>query len=284
MGLLLRQPLIVSFIAVGILTGPSGLDIVHSDERIDLLAKLGTALLLFLIGLKLDFTLARSLGPVALVTGLRKVLFTTVFGALIALALGFEPLTALYVAVALTFSSTIIVVKLLSDKREIEALHGRIALRFLIVQDVVVVVAMILLSAIGVGHAAQGAGAAGEVAAVLGYGAAMLAAVALFARYLAMPLVIRLSRARRNCWSPLPSAGPRFRLRWATISASARDSADCSPPSPWPPPRFAKPSPRACRACATSRCCSSSSRSEPRSISPCSATASARPSSCRCSC
>ena len=133
-GLLLRQPLIVSFIAVGILAGPSALDIAHSDTQIDLLAELGIAVLLFLVGLKLDFNLVRTLGAVALVTGLGQVLFTTVFGFLIALALGLDLTTALYVAVALTFSSTIIIVKLLSDKREIDSLHGRIALGFLIVQ------------------------------------------------------------------------------------------------------------------------------------------------------
>jgi NhaP-type Na+/H+ or K+/H+ antiporter len=65
-GLLLRQPLIVSFIAVGILAGPSVFDIARSDEQIDLLAELGIAVLLFLVGLKLDFKLVRTLGPVAL--------------------------------------------------------------------------------------------------------------------------------------------------------------------------------------------------------------------------
>ena len=209
-GLLLRQPLIVSFIAVGIVAGPSVLDIARSDAQIDLLAELGIAVLLFLVGLKLDFDLVRTLGPVALVTGLGQVLFTTVFGFLIGLGLGLDPVTAIYVAVALTFSSTIIIVKLLSDKREIDSLHGRIALGFLIVQDIVVVVAMIALSAIGVGGAADGG--AGEVLAVLGWGAAMLAAVALFIRYAANPLVERLSRA--------PELLVSFSIGWAALLAA----------------------------------------------------------------
>ena len=212
LGLLLRQPLIVSFIAVGILAGPSLLDIVHSDEQIDLLAELGIAVLLFLVGLKLDFNLVRTLGPVALVTGLGQVIFTTVFGFLIALALGLDPLTAIYVAIALTFSSTIIIVKLLSDKREIDALHGRIALGFLIVQDVVVVVAMIALSAIGVGGAAEGSGAITDVLRVLGYGLAMLAFVVVFIRYIANPLVERLSRA--------PELLVSFAIGWAALLAA----------------------------------------------------------------
>lgn len=212
-GLLLRQPLIVSFIAVGILAGPSLLDIARSDEQIDLLAELGIAVLLFLVGLKLDFNLVRTLGPVALVTGLGQVLFTTVFGFLIAIALGLDALTALYVAIALTFSSTIIIVKLLSDKREIDALHGRIALGFLIVQDIVVVVAMIALSAIGVGGAAaEGEGALAEVLRVLGYGVAMLGFVLLFIRYVANALVERLSRA--------PELLVSFAIGWAALLAA----------------------------------------------------------------
>jgi len=127
-GILLRQPLIVSFIAVGLIAGPSALDVVHSDAQIDLLSELGLAALLFVVGIKLDVKLVRSLGKVALLTVLGQVMFTSVFGYLIGLALGLGSVTSLYVAVALTFSSTIIIVKLLSDKREIDSLHGQIAL------------------------------------------------------------------------------------------------------------------------------------------------------------
>ena len=209
-GLLLRQPLIVSFIAVGIVAGPSALDVARSEEHIDLLAELGIAVLLFLVGLKLDLKLVRSLGPVALMTGLGQVAFTTAFGFLIGLALGLDAVTSLYVAVALTFSSTIIIVKLLSDKREIDSLHGRIALGFLIVQDLVVVLAMIVLSAIGVG--AAGDAALADVAQVFGYGAVMLVGVGLFIRFLANPLVERLSRA--------PELLVSFAIGWAVLLAA----------------------------------------------------------------
>ena len=154
-GILLRQPLIVSFIAVGIMAGPSMLDLVHAEEQIHLLSEIGIAVLLFLVGIKLDIKLVRSLGAVALVTGLGQVAFTAGFGFFIGLAMGLDAVTAIYVAVALTFSSTIIIVKLLSDKREIDSLHGQIALGFLIVQDLVVVLAMIVLSTLGIGEAAR---------------------------------------------------------------------------------------------------------------------------------
>ncbi|WP_277021860.1 MULTISPECIES: cation:proton antiporter [Paracoccus] len=190
LGVLLRQPLIVGFIAVGLLAGPSALDLVHSEAQIELLAELGIAVLLFLVGIKLDVTLIRSLGAVAVVTGLGQVAFTAFFGYLIGLGLGLDHVTSLYVAVALTFSSTIIIVKLLSDKREIDSLHGQIALGFLIVQDLVVVLAMIVLSAIGIGAGGGG----GTVLTVLASGVGLLLVVILFVRYLADPLTARLAR------------------------------------------------------------------------------------------
>ncbi len=147
----LRQPLIVAFILVGMLAGPSVLGLVQSHNEIGLLAQLGITILLFVVGLKLDIHLVRNLGPVALATGLGQLTFTVFFGYLMARGLGITHVTALYIAIALTFSSTIIIVKLLSDKREIDSLHGRISMGFLIVQDIAVVIAMVLMSAYGLG-------------------------------------------------------------------------------------------------------------------------------------
>ncbi|MFN3537410.1 MAG: cation:proton antiporter, partial [Brevundimonas sp.] len=165
-------------------------------EQIDLLAELGIVVLLFLVGIKLDVKLIRSLGGVSIMTGLGQVAFTAFFGYLIGLGLGLGHVTSLYVAVALTFSSTIIIVKLLSDKREIDALHGQIALGFLIVQDLVVVLAMIVLSAIGIGATgAEGGHGGGSILTVLASGLALVATVVLFVRYVADPLTERLARA-----------------------------------------------------------------------------------------
>jgi Kef-type K+ transport system membrane component KefB len=148
-GRFLKQPLIVSFIAVGLIVGPYGIDLLESIEKIELFSEMGITVLLFVVGLKLDVTLIRSTGRVALFSGLGQVIFTSFFGYFIGIALGFEPVVSLYVAIALTFSSTIIIVKLLSDKKEIQSLHGQISIGFLIVQDIVVVMAMIVLTAMG---------------------------------------------------------------------------------------------------------------------------------------
>ncbi len=188
----LRQPMIVTFIAVGILSGPSVLGLVEDAGYIALLAELGIAILLFLVGLKLDLALIRTLGPVALFTGLGQVIFTALFGFLLGLLLGLGPLVSIYVAIALTFSSTIIIVKLLSDKRETDSLHGRIAIGFLIVQDIVVVLAMIGLSAIGVGG--DGGESTGSRLLGIGLGAmVMLGLVAVFIKYIADPLMRRVA-------------------------------------------------------------------------------------------
>jgi Kef-type K+ transport system membrane component KefB len=151
-GQLLKQPLIVMFIALGIIVGPSVLDVVKSEENIHLLAEIGIAVLLFIVGLKLDLRIIKSVGKIALLTGLGQVLFTSLFGYFIGIGLGFSPLHSFYIAVALTFSSTIIIVKLLSDKKEIDSLHGQIAIGFLIVQDIVVILVMIVLSAMRQGE------------------------------------------------------------------------------------------------------------------------------------
>lgn len=213
-GRLLHQPLIVAFIAVGLLAGPSALNIVQSGEQIELLSELGIAILLFLVGMKLDVQLIRSLGVVSVLTGLGQVAFTSVFGFLIGLALGLDAVTSIYVAVALTFSSTIIIVKLLSDKKEIGALHGQIALGFLIVQDLVVVLAMIVLSAIGIGAGSEN-GAAGDIARVLAAAVALVVFVGLFVRFAATPLT--------NLLAKTPELLVTFAIALAAVFAAVGD-------------------------------------------------------------
>lgn len=211
-GVRLRQPLIVAFIAVGILVGPSVLGLVHSNDQIDLLAKLGITLLLFVVGLKLDLHIIRTMGTVALATGLGQVIFTSVIGYLIAITLGMTPITALYVAVALTFSSTIIIVKLLSDKREVDTLHGRIALGFLIVQDLVVVLVMIVLNAM---DNTGGSSAGYEAFGILLKGLVFLVVIALIMRYVLPRLLHLLSHTQELL--------VLFGIAWAVALATTGD-------------------------------------------------------------
>ena len=206
----LRQPLIIAFIFVGILLGPAGLDWVHALDQVDLFAKLGIGLLLFVVGLKLDPHLIRSVGRVAIAAGLGQMVMTAAVGYVLALALGMTSMTAFYVAAALTFSSTVIIVKLLSDKREIDTLHGRIALGILIMQDIVVVIMMIGLTAYGVEMQEHDVGR--QALDVVAKGVGFLAIVAIVTRYVLPALLRSLAR-----WPELLTL---FAIAWAIGLAS----------------------------------------------------------------
>ena len=212
LGRLLKQPLIVSFIAVGLIVGPHGLDLLRSIEKIHLLSEMGIAVLLFVVGLKLDVSLIRTSGKVSLATGLGQVIFTSVFGYFICIWLGFEPVTSIYIAVALTFSSTIIIVKLLSDKKEIQSLHGQISIGFLIVQDIVVILAMIVLSAMGT---ASDYSIMEEIIWVVVKGVGMLVFVIILIRYVMRWLTSLMART--------PELLVLFSLAWAIALAAGSD-------------------------------------------------------------
>ena len=154
--LLLRQPLVVAFLVAGIVGGPAALGLVGHGEELETFGELGIAILLFLVGLKLDVGIIRSMGSVALLAGVVQVVFTAVVGLLLAMVQGWSWSASAYIALALSFSSTIIIVKLLSDRREIDALHGRLAVGILIIQDVVVILALILLPALDSGENGEG--------------------------------------------------------------------------------------------------------------------------------
>jgi Kef-type K+ transport system membrane component KefB len=209
----LRQPVLIAYIVVGIALGPAGFEVVKAHDQINLLAQIGVAVLLFIVGLKLDLHHIRHIGPVALATGLGQLAFTIVIGFGIILALGKDLMTAIYVAVALTFSSTIIIVKLLSDKRELDSLHGRIAVGFLIVQDLAVVLAMMAMSALRTTEDAAVDPAWWEVALSLGW--RMLAAAAVIyvlMRYLLPRLVAAMAKSQELLLI--------FALSWAVALAA----------------------------------------------------------------
>jgi Kef-type K+ transport system membrane component KefB len=145
---LLRQPLILGYILTGILFSPSFFNIIKSTEVISTFSEIGIALLLFLVGLNLNPKIIKKLGLVSLITGVGQVLFTSIIGFFIARALGFAFLPAIYISIALTFSSTIIIMKLLSDKGELDKLHGKIAIGFLIIQDLIAVFALMAISSL----------------------------------------------------------------------------------------------------------------------------------------
>lgn len=217
-GQLLKQPLIVMFILVGILVGPSFLNIAHAKENITLLSDIGISILLFIVGLKLDLRLIRSTGKISLLTGLGQVFFTAGIGYLLALALGFPSLHSFYISVALTFSSTIIIVKLLSDKKEIDSLHGQIAIGFLIVQDMVVILVMIVLSAMG---KSEESSLAHDLAQTFLIGFLLFAITLVFMKWVIPPLSYFLAKS--------PELLLLFSIAWAISLASFSEIVGFSP-------------------------------------------------------
>ena len=146
---ILKQPLIIGYIFAGILIGPLFLNWISSGETIETFSHIGIALLLFTVGLNINPRILKTVGKVSIITGLGQIVFTSVFGYLIAVMLGFSMTTGIYIAIALTFSSTIIIMKLLSDKGELDTIYGRISIGFLLIQDLVVILVLILVPSIG---------------------------------------------------------------------------------------------------------------------------------------
>ena len=142
----LRQPLIIGYILAGVIVGPSVLNIIHSTETLTMFSHVGISLLLFIVGLNLTPKVIRDVGKVSALTGVGQVAFTSIIGFIIAKMMGFSTITSAYLAVALTFSSTIIIMKLLSDKASLDTLYSKIAIGFLIVQDLIAVLILMLIS------------------------------------------------------------------------------------------------------------------------------------------
>lgn len=146
---MLRQPTILGYLVAGALIGAFGFLHLSDENTFRVFSDLGIMFLLFLVGLEINYTSLRLVGRVSLLVGLGQIVFTFGIGYFIAVFLfGFGPLAASYIAIALTFSSTIIVVKLLADKKELNSLYGRISVGFLLVQDLVAIAILIALSGV----------------------------------------------------------------------------------------------------------------------------------------
>src|SRR5687768_11936191 len=150
---LTRQPLLLAYIGAGVLIGPIGLELIADKDRhlIERLAELGLAFLLFIVGLEIDVKKLIDSGKVASVTTIVQVAGSAVLGFAAAYALGYRGLDAAYLGVAVAFSSTMIVVKLLADRFELDTAPGHLTLGILLVQDVLAIVVLAIQPKIGGG-------------------------------------------------------------------------------------------------------------------------------------
>ena len=135
----LRQPLILAYLLAGVVIGPVCLRWVTNLESIQTVAEIGLILLLFVIGLEIDLKKLMAAGPPMLVTGALQVPICVALGlgyfALLGAHVGGGDYSLIYLAACMSMSSTLVVVKLLNDRMELDTLPGRITLGVLVIQD-----------------------------------------------------------------------------------------------------------------------------------------------------
>ena len=150
LGKLVKMPSIVAYIIAGIVLGP-GLGIVQLDHSLELISELGIALLLFLVGLELSLQKIKDLGRVAIILGGLQVPMTAAGAYVISTLMGFSVVECVFLAATVTFSSTVVVIKLLDQKGATSRLFGRIAISLFLAQDIVVIIGLTILSGLGSG-------------------------------------------------------------------------------------------------------------------------------------
>jgi Kef-type K+ transport system membrane component KefB len=144
---LLRQPFVPAYILTGLLLGPI-FGIITDKTLIASLSEIGIAFLLFMVGLEIDISKLKDVFLISTIGTTIQVLLVTGFGFLISYLLGFSPITSIYIGLVLAFSSTMVVIKILSEKKEITTLHGRIIIGFLLMQDILAILALSALTSV----------------------------------------------------------------------------------------------------------------------------------------
>ncbi len=167
----LRLPVVVGYLAAGVVIGPYAPGDFGDPKRLELVAEFGVAFLMFALGVQFSLRELSHIRGLAVVGGSVQILLTMALGLLVGQALGLDGGEALYLGALMALSSTMVALKLLESRGELGTLHGRAAVGLLIVQDVAVVPLMILLPAAtgtgGISVAALGE-AAGKAVLLLG--------------------------------------------------------------------------------------------------------------------
>ena len=144
---LFKQPQILAYVLVGILITPI-FHVVTKTSIIESMSVVGIAFLLFIVGLEMDLNALKNVALVSSLGGMIQIIIVFVFGYLLSLLLGYLSLEAAYIGLLLAFSSTMVVMKILSDRRELNTLHGQLAVGILLMQDIVAILALSVLTSI----------------------------------------------------------------------------------------------------------------------------------------
>lgn len=146
---LFKQPLLIGFLFAGLIL--SSLGFVNDNNLLTNMGKIGVTLLLFLVGMQMNLRNTFQIGKTAVIVGVGQIFITSIIGFLLVLLLGLNLMSSIYVSIALTFSSTIIIVKLLTEKDDINSLYGKISVGVLLVQDLVIVLILMFLAGLETG-------------------------------------------------------------------------------------------------------------------------------------
>lgn len=150
MALLMRligQPLIIGHILTGVIVGPAVFHIAKSPDTLALFSDLGIALLLFIIGLGLNPRVIKEVGRTASFVGISQVAVISLIGFITGKFFGLSSRVSLFLGASLAISSTIIILKLISDKKEQGRLYGKIAVSVSLVQDIIAIALVVVTSA-----------------------------------------------------------------------------------------------------------------------------------------
>lgn len=149
---MLKQPSLVAYIIVGVIISIFGFNFISSNETaLQSLGSIGIAFLLFIVGLELNFSKLKKLGNIVVGIAFFQIIITFALGFLLSRAFNYSAISSIYLALALTFGSTIIVVKLLSEQKMLDHLFGRITLGVLLIQDLVAIVGLVFLETLDKG-------------------------------------------------------------------------------------------------------------------------------------
>ena len=187
----LKQPLILAYIVAGLLLGVFLSNQILDFDNINLLAQLGIAFLLFMVGLELNFNDLKHIARISFYVGIGQVVFTFVIGYFILRALSYNIVESLYISIALTFSSTIIILKLLGDKGDLHSLYGKISIGALLIQDFIALIILIALAGFSVNS-----GSPGDIAFSLAKGIGFIIVVMLLGKYALSKLFTSIAKSQ----------------------------------------------------------------------------------------
>src|SRR3989344_7128180 len=142
-----KLPLLIAYLFGGLILSSIAAFDIHTSEALQFLPEIGIAFMLFLVGMELDLREVQSLGKPIFVAATMQIIITTLIGSTIASTLGFGGVEAVYLGLGLAFSSTVVVVKLLLDKKELSSLYGKLSLGILLLEDLIAVIILLGMTA-----------------------------------------------------------------------------------------------------------------------------------------